>query len=116
VAAQNFNQNTQAMDAYLARIGSSPASLKRQIRGELAWQRLLRRNVAPFINISDDEVRELLERLKAAKGTDEYRIGEIYLSATPETKPAVFENAKRIVEQLKQGGSFVAYARQYSQA
>jgi peptidyl-prolyl cis-trans isomerase SurA len=116
VAAQNFNQNIQAMDAYLARIGSSPASLKRQIRGELAWQRLLRRNVAPFINVSDEEVNEVIAQLKAAKGTDEYRIGEIYLAATPEAKQAVFDNAKRIVDQLRQGGSFVAYARQYSQA
>ena len=116
VAAQNFNQNTQAMDAYLTRVGSSPASLKRQIKGELAWQRLLRRNVAPFINVSEEEVNELLERLQAAKGTDEYRLGEIYLSATPDAKATVAENAKRIVEQLKQGGSFVAYARQYSQA
>lgn len=116
VAQRNFNQNVRAMDAYLARVGSSPASLKRQIRGELAWQRLLRRNVQPFINVSDEEVNELLARLRAAKGTEEYRLGEIYLSATPEAKPAVFENAKRIVEQLRQGGSFVAYARQYSEA
>jgi peptidyl-prolyl cis-trans isomerase SurA len=116
VAQQNFNQNVTAMDAYLARIGSSPASLKRQIRGELAWQRLLRRNVQPFINVSDEEVNELLERLRAAKGTDEYRIGEIYLAATPEAREQVAENGRRIVEQLRQGGSFVAYARQYSQA
>jgi len=116
VAAQNFNQNPGAMDAYLKRIGSSPASLKRQIRGEMAWQRLLRRNVAPFINVSEEEVKEMLERLKAAKGTEEYRIGEIYLAATPDTRASVEDNAKRIVEQLRQGGSFVAYARQYSQA
>ncbi|NYH96526.1 peptidylprolyl isomerase [Novosphingobium marinum] len=116
VAAQNFNQNIEAMDAYLERIGSSPASLKRQIRGELAWQTLLRRNVAPFINISEEEVNEMLERLQAAKGTDEYRIGEIYLSATPETQQQVAQNARQIVEQLRGGGSFVAYARQYSQA
>ena len=116
VAQQNFGQNIKAMDAYLAKIGSSPASLKRQIRGELSWQRLLRRNVQPFVNVSDEEVRELIERLKAAKGTEEYRIGEIYLAAAPEAKPEVGENAKRIVDQLKQGGSFVAYARQYSQA
>jgi len=116
VAAQSFNQDVKAMDAYLERVGSSPASLKRQIEGELAWQRLLGRNVAPFVNISADEVNELLERLKAAKGTDEYRIGEIYLAATPEAKEQVFENARRIIEQLRGGGSFVAYARQYSQA
>ena len=82
VAQQNFGQNPAALDGYLAKIGSSAASLKRQIRGELSWQRLLRRNVQPFINVSDGEVNESLERLKAAKGTDEYRIGEIFLSAT----------------------------------
>ncbi|MDE8653257.1 peptidylprolyl isomerase [Novosphingobium album (ex Liu et al. 2023)] len=116
VAAQNFSQSTEAMDAYLKRIGSSPASLKRQIHGELAWQRLLSRNVAPFVNVSEDEVNEMLARLKAAKGTDEYRIGEIYLAATPEVQAQVRDNAMRIVEQLRDGGSFVAYARQYSQA
>lgn len=116
VAAQSFNQNTGAMDAYLKRIGSSPESLKRQIRGELSWQRLLGRNVSPFINVSDDEVNEMLDRLKAAKGTDEYRLGEIYLSASPEARQQVFENATQIVQQLRQGGNFTAYARQYSQA
>ena len=116
VAQQNFGQNPTALDGYLAKIGSSAASLKRQIRGELSWQRLLRRNVQPFINVSDGEVNETLERLKAAKGTDEYRIGEIFLSATEDTKAAAFENGKKIVDQIKQGGSFVAYARQFSEA
>jgi peptidyl-prolyl cis-trans isomerase SurA len=116
VAEQSFGQDIEAMDAYLARVGSSPNSLKRQIEGELAWQRLLGRNVSPFINISAEEVNELLARLKAAKGTDEFHIGEIYLAATPEAKQQVFENAKRIIEQLRGGGSFVAYARQYSVA
>ncbi len=116
VAQQSFKQSVPSLNAYLVKIGSSPASLKRQIRGELAWQRLLRRNVQPFINVSEEEVKEVLERLKASKGTEEYRLGEIFLSATEETKPAVLENAKRIVDQLKQGASFVAYARQFSEA
>jgi peptidyl-prolyl cis-trans isomerase SurA len=116
VAQQNFGQNPQTLEKYLITIGSSSNSLKRQIKGELAWQRLLRRNVQPFINISDSEVREMMDRLKAAKGTAEYRIGEIFLSATDETKPQVKANAEKILEQLKGGGSFVAYARQYSEA
>jgi peptidyl-prolyl cis-trans isomerase SurA len=116
VAQQNFGQNPAALDKYLVSIGSSPASLKRQIRGELSWQRLLRRNVQPFINVSDGEVKEMMERLKAAKGTEEYRIGEIYLSANDQNRSQVMANANQIVEQLKKGGSFVAYARQYSEA
>lgn len=116
VAADNFQQRPDSMDEYLERIGSSPASLKRQIKGELAWNRLLRRNIAPFVNVSTEEVNELIERLEASRGTEEYRIGEIYLSATPENAAAVEANANKIVEQLRQGGSFVAYARQFSEA
>ena len=116
VAAQNFGQNVGAMDDYLRSIGSSPASLKRQIEGELAWSRLLRRNITPFVNVSEEEVNELLKRLEESRGTEEYRIGEIYLSATPETASAVEQNGRRIMEQLRQGGSFVAYARQFSEA
>jgi len=116
VAQGNFRQDPKALDAYLASIGSSPAALKRQIRGELAWQAVLRRNVQPYVNVSENEVREMVDRLKAAKGTEEYRIGEIYLAATGQDRAAVADNARKIIEQVKQGGSFVAYARQYSQA
>lgn len=116
LAAQNFGQNPEAMDEYLRSVGSSPAALKRQITGEIAWQNALRRNVIPFTNVSEEEAQEVLDRLEEARGTDEYRLGEIYLSATSENRDAVLENARRIVEQLQAGGSFVAYARQYSEA
>jgi len=116
VAQQNLGKDPAALEAYLASIGSSGASLKRQIRGEIAWQHLLRKNVQPYINVSESEVREVMDRLKAAKGTEEYHLGEIYLAATDENKLQVLGNAEKIVDQLKKGGSFVGYARQYSQA
>ena len=102
--------------AYLESIGSSPRTLKRQIQGELAWDRLLRRNVAPFVNVSEGEVTELHDRLQASRGTTEYRLGEIFLSANPGNREQVLANANQIIEQLRAGGSFVTYARQYSQA
>ncbi len=116
LAAQNFGGEPKKMDEYLASIGSSPASLKRQIEGEAAWENLLRRNIMPFVNVSAEEVNEALKRMNEAKGTDEYRLGEIYLSATTENRAAVLQNAQAIMQQLQQGGSFVAYARQYSEA
>jgi len=116
VAAQNSGQGVDVMDEFLRKAGSSPASLKRQIEGELAWQRLLRRNVAPFISVSEEEVKEIMSRMEASRGTDEYRVGEIYLSATPENDATVMQNARRIMEQLRQGGSFATYARQFSEA
>lgn len=116
VAAQNFGQDIGKMDEYLRSIGSSPAALKRQIEGELAWENLLRRNITPFVNVSAEEVNDVLARLEASRGTEEYRLGEIYLSSTRENRDTVAQNAQAIVDQLRQGGSFVAYARQYSEA
>jgi peptidyl-prolyl cis-trans isomerase SurA len=116
VAQQNFNRPPAEVEKYLISVGSSVSTLKRQIKGELSWSRLLSRNVRPSANVSDDEVNAIIERIKATKGTTEYRLGEIYLSATPETQAAVEENAKKIMDQLRQGANFVAYARQFSEA
>ncbi len=116
ISQQNFKRNPKDADTYLQSIGSSAVSLKRQIKGELSWSRLLSRNVRPQANVSDDEVNAIMERIKANKGTTEYRIGEIYLSATPETQDKVIENAKKILEELRKGASFVGYARQFSEA
>jgi peptidyl-prolyl cis-trans isomerase SurA len=116
IAQQNFNRPTSEVEKYLVSIGASVATLKRQIKGELSWSRLLSRNVRPSANVSDDEVIVIMERREATKGTSEYRLGEIYLAATPETLPSVQENVRKIIEQLRQGGNFVAYARQFSEA
>ncbi|UZW54110.1 peptidylprolyl isomerase [Sphingobium sp. JS3065] len=114
--AANFRQSPSQFDQYLRAQGSASASIKRQIEGELAWSRLLRRNIQPFVNVSEDEVKSVVDRMNAAKGSDEYRIGEIYLSATPENQQQIVANARNIIDQIKQGGSFAAYARQFSEA
>ncbi|WP_353216850.1 peptidylprolyl isomerase [Sandarakinorhabdus sp.] len=114
--AQNFKRTPAAFDAFLHDGGSSSNSLKGQIRAELAWSRVLRRKVEPLVNVGDDEVQQVIDKLNAAKGKDEYHVGEIFLSATPETIDAVMDDAARIVGQIRGGASFVAYARQFSEA
>ncbi len=114
--SQQFRQQPRQFSAYQKRIGSSEASIKRQIQGELAWSRLQRRRIEPFVSVSEDEVRSIIDRLTAAKGTSEYRVSEIFLSATPETAAETQANAARIVQQIRGGASFVAYARQFSEA
>lgn len=114
--AAQFRQTPDQFTKYLTAQGSSATAIKQQIRGEFAWDRLLSRNVRSQTNVSTDEVEAVMERMKEAKGTEEYQLGEIYLSATPETAAAVVQNAERIVDALQRGGSFPAYARQFSEA
>ena len=112
--ATNFKRSPDQLDEYLRKAGSSARTMRRQIEGEMAWSRLIRRNID--VNVSDAEVNEYIARLNADRGKSEYRVSEIYLAATPESLPDVARNMEQIVEKLKQGASFVAYARQFSEA
>lgn len=114
--AANFRQSPKDFAKYLISKGSSAASISRQIEAESAWSRLLRRKVQPFVNVSQEEVNSVIQKLNAAKGSDEFHVGEIYLSAPPENSQQILENGRKIIDQIRQGGSFAAYARQYSEA
>ena len=114
--AGNFKRNPKDFAVYLQQVGSSATSMKRQIEGEMAWRRLLSRQVEPFVSVSEEEVNAVLKRLNAEKGATEYHIGEIYLSSTPATADETRANAGRIIEQLQQGATFASYARQFSEA
>jgi peptidyl-prolyl cis-trans isomerase SurA len=114
--AANIKQTPQQLADYLAAHGSSIASMRRQIQGEIAWQRLQQDKIEDSVSVGDDEVKAVLDRLNASKGTEEYRVGEIFLPSTPYTEQDTLQNASKILDQLKNGASFAAYARQYSEA
>jgi len=114
--ALNFKKSPKEFAKFLHDQGGSEASLKRQIEGEQAWRRVLSRKVEPFVAVSDEEVNAIISRLNAAKGANEYHVGEIFLSATPATMSEAGANAQRIVDQIRNGASFPAYARQFSEA
>ncbi|MCH8615233.1 peptidylprolyl isomerase [Sphingomonas sp. SM33] len=114
--AGNVKMNSAQLGDYLKNNNSSVRSLRRQIQGEIAWRRLQQQKIESSVNVGDEEVKAVLERLNAAKGTQEYKVGEIFLSASPATMQQAMANAGKIIEQLRQGASFAGYARQYSEA
>lgn len=114
--AANVKQTPDQMATYLRSNGSSIRSIRRQIEGEISWQRLQRAKIENGVNVAEDEVKAVIDKMNASKGVEEYRVGEIFLSATPGNEAQVQANAAKILAALKQGGSFVGYARQYSEA
>lgn len=115
VASEN-NQTPEQLAEVLKAHGSSIKSLRRQVRGEIAWSRLQQRRIESTVSVGDDEVQAVLDRLNAAKGTEEFRVGEIYLSAPGGDTTRALTVANQILEQLQKGASFAGYARQYSEA
>ncbi len=114
--AANVKQTPEQMADYLKANGSSIRSIRRQIEGETAWRRLQSAKIESGVNVAEDEVKAVLDRMEKAKGTEEYRVGEIFLASTPANQQQVMGNAGQILEQLRAGGSFAGYARQFSEA
>lgn len=114
--AGNVKQTPDQMAAYLKANGSSIKSIRRQIEGEIAWRRLQSKKIESSVNVADEEVKAVIDKLEASKGATEFRVGEIFLSANSANDAQVQANIAKIFQALQQGGSFVGYARQYSES
>ena len=114
--AESNKQSVEQMSAILEASGSSIRSIRRQIEGEIAWRRLQSAKIERNVSVGDEEVKAILDRMNAAKGTEEFRVGEIFISANAGNQDQALANANKILEQLKNGASFAGYARQYSEA
>jgi peptidyl-prolyl cis-trans isomerase SurA len=114
--AEGQKMTVDQLSEYLRRAGSSMRTLRRQVEGETAWRRLQQAKIENSVSVGDDEVKAVLDRMNASKGSQEYRVGEIFLSSTSDNIPQTLQNANQIITQLRQGGSFAGYARQYSEA
>ena len=97
--------------------GLRVGTLMGQINAGIAWQKLVRRQLGPRVSIGDDEVAEVIARLEATRGQDEYRLAEIYLAVdSPDEEAAIRRTARRMVEQIRAGARFDALAREFSRS
>ena len=114
--AGNVKQTPAQMADYLKTRGSSIRSIRRQIQGEIAWRRLQSKKIESTVSVGDEEVQAVIKKLEASKGAEEFRVGEIFLSANSSNDAEVQANMAKLFSALQQGGSFVGYARQFSQS
>ena len=109
--AGRYQRTPEQMRTWLREVGSSERSFKRQIEGEIAWQRVIQRKVGVLINVGTEEVEAINKRLQDAQGTEEFQLREIYISATPERQGEVFQAMQQMIQQMQQGRPFEYFAR-----
>lgn len=116
LASQNKMSLPEFEDA-LRRSGILISSLAAQYESEIAWARLVQRQLRASVNISEDEIDEAIEQIKANLGKPEYRVAEIFLPRDSSgSDEQVRLAAERLAEQVRQGVDFAAVARQFSQS
>ena len=111
------NISAGGFEAYMRRRGIEAQSARNQIKAQIAWRKLVVRKFRPHITIGDEEVDEVLNRLKAGRGQDEYRLAEIFVSIdTPDEEAAAKRRADRLVKEVRRGARFGPLARQISRS
>lgn len=100
----------------LAARGVAISALMDQIEAEIAWVKAVTQSARAQREISDEEVDARIKRINEAAGRPEYRIAEIFLPVDdPENEGEIEALGRRIMTQLRQGISFPALARNYSE-
>jgi peptidyl-prolyl cis-trans isomerase SurA len=111
------NMRPGQLDEFLKVRGIERAAIVDQLTASLLWAKLVKRQAAQGLTISDDEIDDALKRLKEHAGEPQSRVGEIFLAIdNPAQEDQVRQLADRLTAQMKQGARFSAVARQFSQA
>lgn len=116
LAEQNRMGSDQLVGMLESR-GVPISTLRSQIRTTLAWTKLVQRRLRPSVEIGDEEVQQVLDRIQANAGKPEYLVAQIFLAVDrSDQDEEVRQLAERLVEQISQGVSFPAVASQFSQS
>lgn len=102
----------------LQRGGIDLSTMSRQIEAQVAWGKVVQAKLRPKVIVSDRDVDDVLERLKAKIGTTEYLAAEVFLPVdSPAREKEVSQFATRMVKEVKAGkASFYRLAQQFSKA
>lgn len=110
------NMHRGDFEALLKERGIDPETLRQQIRAEISWSTVMRRELYPDVHVGEEEIDARLESIRANLGQPEYMAAEIVLSVdNPTHEEEVRNSAVKLIDQLHQGASFSALARQFSQ-
>jgi len=117
---QIASRNQMTREAFLSEIekqGVLKEILVDQVRAQLIWRTLIARRLRPSVQVSEEEIQEVVERIVANRGSTLRRVSEIFLAIDSVLQEDdVRANAERLIQQLRNGAEFTALARQFSQS
>lgn len=114
---QQNNMQKGGLDKFLHDNGIPRSSLVSQITAALAWNKVIEGKFSSQATVSDQEVNDILARIKSNIGKQQNHVGEIFLAVdNPNQETEVKNLADRLAEQIRSGTAFSAVAQQFSQS
>lgn len=116
--AQQNQMKPEQFAAILKRQQVRRSTIDRQILAQLAWGKVIQREVRPRIVLSDSDITDEMNRLKGKEGQTEYLMAEIFLpfdtaeGGEAKTREVAADLKKQLDKDIQK---FPAAARQFSQ-
>jgi peptidyl-prolyl cis-trans isomerase SurA len=115
--AQRNQMSVASMRQFLTRNGVNLDTLLDQVRAQIAWVKMINRQIVPRVTVTVDQLDMALDEARRNEGEPEYLLSEIVLPLdNPAQAQTVAEDAARLVQTLREGASFESLARQVSAA
>ncbi len=115
--AKQSNVSPEQILETLTKQGVSTNTLRDQIQAEIAWAKLVQGRYGPRVNVTEEELNQVMERMQANADKPQYRVSEIFLPVeSPDQAESMHQTAMRLLEQIRQGAPFPQVARAFSQA
>lgn len=102
----------------LSQGGINIATMHRQIKAQIAWNKVVAEKLRPQIQVRETDVDDAIARMKANVGKTEYLAAEIFLPVdSPADDANVRQLAARLSDEIRaQKAPFFQVARQFSQS
>jgi peptidyl-prolyl cis-trans isomerase SurA len=115
--AERNNMDVPAMRRLLADAGIDFDTLLAQLRAQIAWVKIVNLQVRPRVNVTVDQLDLAVQEARLNERQPEFLLSEIVLPVdNPAQEDAVAADARRLIETVRDGGSFESLARQVSAA
>lgn len=115
--AQRNNTDRASLLRFLEARGINPRTLRNQLRAQIAWIKVVGRELRPRVVVPQEQIEFALRRAAAAPTAGEVLLSEILLPVYDRNQESVVVGqAQELVQSLRDGADFTALARQVSAA
>ena len=115
--AERNNMDVPSMRRLLADAGVDFDTLVAQLRAQIAWVKVVNQQVRPRVNVTVDQLDLAVQEARLNERQSEFLLSEIVLPVdNPAQEDAVAADAQRLIQAVREGGSFESLARQVSAA
>jgi peptidyl-prolyl cis-trans isomerase SurA len=115
--AERNRMTVDTMERFFAQNGINFATLLDQVRAQIAWVKVVNRQIVPRVTVTVDQLEMAVEEARQNEGEPEYLLSEIVLPVdSPAQAQTVAQDAARLVQTLREGAGFASLAAQVSAA